>query len=189
MCVCLVAHSCLILCDSMDYSLPGSTVHGISQARVLEWVAICSSRESSWTRNGTCISYVSCIGRRILYHCASWEACPKSFSLPGIESRPLAQDGTSPGSHPAPDLPLSQLRLNWGSLSSAPWLPTPPAFTPTQMLIPKGMTNKILSTAKMGCSCLMGTEFQFKKMKQFWSSGDGRTIMWMHLITLNWIYN
>ena len=43
----LVAQSCLTLCDSMDYSLPGSSVHGILQARVLEWVAIPSSRRSS----------------------------------------------------------------------------------------------------------------------------------------------
>ena len=79
----LVTQSCPTFCDPMDCSQPDSTVHGIFQARVLEWVAICSSRGSSWTRNGTCISYVSCIGRQILYHCASWEACPKSFSLPG----------------------------------------------------------------------------------------------------------
>ena len=40
-CVCvLVAQSCLTLCDPTDYSLPGSSVHGILQARVLEWVAI-----------------------------------------------------------------------------------------------------------------------------------------------------
>ena len=43
-----VAQSCLTLCDPMDCSLPGSTVHGIFQARVLEWVAISFSRESSW---------------------------------------------------------------------------------------------------------------------------------------------
>ena len=36
----LVAQSCLLLCDPMDCSLPGSFVHGISQARILEWVAI-----------------------------------------------------------------------------------------------------------------------------------------------------
>ena len=35
-----VAHSCLTLCDPMDYSLPGSSVHGIFQAGILEWVAI-----------------------------------------------------------------------------------------------------------------------------------------------------
>ena len=34
------AQSCLTLCDTMDYSLPGSTIHGISQTRVLGWVAI-----------------------------------------------------------------------------------------------------------------------------------------------------
>ena len=36
--LCLVTQSCLILCDPMDYSPPGSSVHGIFQARVLEWV-------------------------------------------------------------------------------------------------------------------------------------------------------
>ena len=45
-CVCvLVAQSCLTLCDPMDCSLPGSSVHGILQARILEWVAF--SRGSS----------------------------------------------------------------------------------------------------------------------------------------------
>ena len=58
---------CLTLCDPMDCSPPGSSVHGISQARVLEWVAISSSKGSSELRNRTCVSYVSCIGRRVLY--------------------------------------------------------------------------------------------------------------------------
>ena len=48
MCACLVAsvmsESCLTLCDTMDCSLPGSSVHGILQARILEWVARSSSR-------------------------------------------------------------------------------------------------------------------------------------------------
>ena len=42
----LVAQSCLILCDPMDYSPPGSSVHGILQAGILEWVAILFSRGS-----------------------------------------------------------------------------------------------------------------------------------------------
>ena len=46
-----VAQSCLTLCDPMDCSLPGSSVHGIFQARVLEWVAISFSRGSSWPRD------------------------------------------------------------------------------------------------------------------------------------------
>ena len=40
----LVIQSCLTLCDPMDYSLPGSSVHGILQARILEWVAISFSK-------------------------------------------------------------------------------------------------------------------------------------------------
>ena len=46
MCCCLIAESCPTLCDPMDYSLPGSSVHGILQGRMLEWVAISSSRGS-----------------------------------------------------------------------------------------------------------------------------------------------
>ena len=52
-------------CDSMDCSPPGSSVHGISQARILEWVAISFSRASSQPRDQT---HISCIGRQILYH-------------------------------------------------------------------------------------------------------------------------
>ena len=53
---------------------PGSSVHGISQSRILEWVAMPSSRGSFWPRDWTCISCVSCIRRQILYHWATWEA-------------------------------------------------------------------------------------------------------------------
>ena len=64
----------LTLCASMDCSLPGSSVHGIFQARILEWVAISSSKGSSWSRDGTHVFCISCTGRPILYHCAPWEA-------------------------------------------------------------------------------------------------------------------
>ena len=47
---------------------PGSSVPGILQAQILEWVAISYSRVLSWLRDQTCISCVSCIGRQILYH-------------------------------------------------------------------------------------------------------------------------
>ena len=52
----------------MDCSPPGSSVHGTLQTRVLEWVAMPSSREASWTRDQTFISNVSYIGRQVLYH-------------------------------------------------------------------------------------------------------------------------
>ena len=59
------------LCDRMDCSLPGSSVCEISQIRILEWVAISSSRGSSWPRDWASIS---CISKQILYHWATWEA-------------------------------------------------------------------------------------------------------------------
>ena len=55
-CYCLVAKTCLTLFDRMDCSLPGSPVHGNSQARRLEWVAISFSRGSSQPRDRICIS-------------------------------------------------------------------------------------------------------------------------------------
>ena len=60
--------SCLTLCDPMDGSPPGSSVHGVLRARILEWVAIPFSRGSSRPRDWTRVSYVSCIGRWVLYH-------------------------------------------------------------------------------------------------------------------------
>ena len=56
------------LCGPTDYSLPASSDHGIRQARMLEWVATPSSRGSSQPRDQTHVSYVSCIGRWVLYH-------------------------------------------------------------------------------------------------------------------------
>ena len=61
---------CPTPCDPMDCSPPGSSVRGILQARTLEWVAISSSRGSSWRRDRICIS---CLSRRTLYHCSTWE--------------------------------------------------------------------------------------------------------------------
>ena len=66
-CCSWVTKSCLTLCDPMDYSPPGSSVHGI----ILEWVAISYSRGSYPPRDQT---HISCIARRILYHWAIEEA-------------------------------------------------------------------------------------------------------------------
>ena len=72
------AQSCLTLCDPMDCSPPGSYVYGISQARILEGVAISYSRGSSQTRDQTNISWNSCTARQIFFffspHWATWEA-------------------------------------------------------------------------------------------------------------------
>ena len=60
-----------LFCNPRDFNLPGSSVHEISQARILEWVAISFSRGSSWPKDWTGIS---CIGRQILYHWATQKA-------------------------------------------------------------------------------------------------------------------
>ena len=67
----LFAKLCLTLCDPMGCYPPGSCVYGISQAKVLEWVTISCSRESSWLRDQT---HISCTGRQILYHWATRDA-------------------------------------------------------------------------------------------------------------------
>ena len=67
----LVTPSCPSLCCPMDYSPPGSSVHRILQARLLEWVAIPFSRGSSWLRNWT---QVSCIAGRFFTVWATGEA-------------------------------------------------------------------------------------------------------------------
>ena len=67
----LVAWSCLTLCDPMNHSLPGSYVHGILQARILEWVANPFSRRASWPGDWT---QVSCIAGRFFTIWATREA-------------------------------------------------------------------------------------------------------------------
>ena len=77
MCV-LAAQSCLTLCDPMDCRLPGSFVHRISQAKILDWVAISSSRGSSWSRDWT---WVFCIAGRFFTFWAIREVLPIFLSL------------------------------------------------------------------------------------------------------------
>ena len=73
----LCAQSCLISCDNMDCSPPGSSVREIFQARILDWVAISYSRRSSRPRDPIYLSCISCIGRQILYHCTTRETQDK----------------------------------------------------------------------------------------------------------------
>ena len=63
-CVCVLAlQSWATLCNPMDHSLPVSSVHGILQARILEWISVPSSRGSSWPRDQTFLSYDLCTGK------------------------------------------------------------------------------------------------------------------------------
>ena len=101
-CCCSDVQSCLTLCDLMDCSPPGSFFHGISQARILEQVAISYSKGSSWPRDQT---QVSCTGRQVLYHLShqespSWEILdwvkhkPELIARRNISSHRYADDTT-----------------------------------------------------------------------------------------------
>ena len=70
---CLVAKLCLDLCSPKDCSLPGSSVHEIFQARILEWVAISFSRRSSKPRDQT---HIFCVGKGVIY---CWTNMETSF--------------------------------------------------------------------------------------------------------------
>ena len=94
MCVCVCAQSRVILCNPVDCSPPGSCPRDrgyLSQARILHWVSISYSRGSSQPRDRTHTSCVSCIGRWILYHHATWEA----------HRPPSQQHRGQPDMHPA----------------------------------------------------------------------------------------
>ena len=77
---CVRAQSCPTLCNPEDCSPPGSSVHGISQVRILEWVAIPLSRGSSQPRDRTWVSWISCLGRWVLYHGTIWKALTPAIS-------------------------------------------------------------------------------------------------------------
>ena len=85
---CVPANSlqlCLILCDPVDHSPPDTFVHGILQERILEWVAMPSSRGSSWPRDWTMsLMFPSVIGRFFITR-ATWEACISPVVMYGCE--------------------------------------------------------------------------------------------------------
>ena len=86
---CSVARLYLTLCDPMDCSPPGSSIHEILQARIPEWVAISSSRGSSWPSDWTWVYCVFCTGRWILCCCTVAQSCltlrdPMDCSTPGF---------------------------------------------------------------------------------------------------------
>ena len=92
-CVCKSMQLCLTLCDPMDCSPPGSSVHGILQARVLMWVAMPSSRGSSQPKDWTCVFYVSCIGRQVHSVGNYPPAIQKKGSIPGLGRSPGERKG------------------------------------------------------------------------------------------------
>ena len=109
----------------MDCSPPGSSVHGILQTRILDWVAISSSRGSCWPRDWTCIS---CIARRVLYHWATWEACKNLLPANWAANARGSPRGTLPGCHPCSG-------PTWTPLGSPP-LPLDSTAVPCSPVLP-----------------------------------------------------
>ena len=89
----LVAQSCLTLCDTMDRSPPGSSVHGILQARILGWVALPFSRGSSWPRDQT---WVAPMAGRLFYHMSHQESLLSISELLQILIKLLQQKQSCP---------------------------------------------------------------------------------------------
>ena len=95
----------LLFVTPLDCSPPGSSVHGSLQARILECVAMPSSRGSSHPRGQTHVSFVFSTGRQILYHCTTWEALP----LEPLKDSPGEPGMTNKGGSPGTMLRASSL--------------------------------------------------------------------------------
>ena len=119
-CCCLITKSSPIHCGPMDCRPLGSSVHGVPQARILEWVAISFSGGSSSPRDQTLIS---CIGRRILYQRATWEAKEYVYVYEYVSvqsSRSVMSNSLRPhglqharSSCPSPFPELTQTHVHW----------------------------------------------------------------------------
>ena len=77
---------CPTLCDAMNRSLPGSSVHGILQAGIMEWGAMPSSRDLPGPVIEPSVSHVSCTGTQVLYSSAAWEARQQKAELTNCSS-------------------------------------------------------------------------------------------------------
>ena len=148
----------------MDYSPPGSSVHEISQTRILNWVAISFSRESSQSRDWTCISCVSCITSRF------FTADPVQFS----SVAQLCPTLWDPMNHSTPGLPVhhqllefTQTHVHWVGDAIQPShplsSPSPPAPNPSQHQGLFQWVNSMHEVAKV-------LEFQLQHQSFQWTS-------------------
>ena len=145
-----VAQSCLFLCDIMDCNPPGSSVHGILQARVLEWVAMPFSRRYSRQGSNSCL-FISCIGRQILYQLSHLDS-PGSqpFKKPVIPESSYSATISPKLSAPASILALWSFDFSIHSLTRAlPPCPPPwgggsvPAWLASHLLVLRAATARL----------------------------------------------
>ena len=135
-----VAQSCLILCYPLNSSLPGSSVHGILQARILEWLAVPFSRGSSQSRNGTQLSCI--IGGFFMEKAMATHYSTLAWKIPWMEEPGRLQ---SMGS--------LRVRQHWAtSLSLFPFLHWRRKWQPTPVFLPGESQGR---GSLVGC-CLWG---------------------------------
>ena len=144
---CLVAKSCLTLCDPMDCSPPGSSVHGILQARVREWGAMPSSRGPSPPRDWT---HGPCIGEQVLHHWATRKRHHTGGTVVKnllVDARDAGDLGSVPGSRRSPGggdgNPNQSSILAW----KIPWTEKPGGLSP-QSCRESGVTERLRQRAK-----------------------------------------
>ena len=128
---CMCVQSCSTLCDPMDCNQPTSTVHGISQSRILEWVAISYSRGSSQLRDQTHLSSSSYLGFFMI--CITWEIY--TYVYTSVQSLCCVQLFATPWTA-AHQAPRAQTHVHWDSDTIQPThpllSPSPPAFNLSQ---------------------------------------------------------
>ena len=151
-----VAQSCPTLCDPMDCSPPGSSVHGILQARILKWVAISFSRGSSWPRDRTQVSHISgrCFNLWATWEALSMYAAATAKSPQSCRTLCNPIDGSPPGS-PIPGI-LQARTPEWVAISfsnawkwkvkvkllSRVWLLATPWTVAHQVPLPMGFSRQ-----------------------------------------------
>ena len=111
-----VTQSCSTLCDPMDCSLSSSSVHGISQARTVEWIATPFSRESSWSRSQTQVSCI--VGQFFTIWVPSYLLFPSPKTIGGVKGEGVCICGEG-----EPWLPEKAVRakVGWGGHPPRVW--------------------------------------------------------------------
>ena len=172
------------LCDPMDYSLPVSSVHGIFQARVLEWAAISFSRGSFQPRDWTHISCISSIAGRVFYHLTTWEAPVIIVQFSSVTQSCLTlcdpMDCSTPGlpvQHQ--QLELTQTHVHWVGDAIQPPQPLPSPSPPTFNLSQhQHSINSSLKWLHLSRSPLCGSTF-FRPLVSNYSDEKFSQLPWL----------
>ena len=154
--VCVCAQSSLTVCNPMDCSLPGSSIHGLFQGRILEWVAMPSSRGSSWPRARTLSSCVSLAGE-FFTTSTTWEACIALWAL---------QINLRPTQRTLPYWKTPRLRRLLQSTKTAGQVLIRSPIQRNVVLIPKSMTQTCIVENFQALSFTLNNESDHTQLQQ-----------------------